>query len=310
MEKLILILPLITAYLLDLWLADPEHWPHPVRWFGKAIAQGDQALNKGKHRFLKGILLTVFLVTGTFLIFFFADRWLWQLSLPGWVAFTTLFAYWGLANQSLINESSQVFKKLKEGVEAGRQQLARIVGRDTKALDEQEARIATLETMAENLSDGVIAPIFYYALLGVPGMMAFKMISTLDSMIGYRNHRYEKFGKFAARLDDVVNYIPARLTVLLLGIASRSGKAIRYAARFGRCHKSPNAGYPEAAVAGILGCRFGGPNYYGGVLIEKPYIGDGQRTVTDQDLAKVVQLNHLSTLILILAVTSIMLWIG
>ena len=309
MEKLILILPLIIAYLLDLWLADPEHWPHPVRWFGKAISSGDKALNKGKHRFLKGILLTVFLVAGTYLIFFYADRWLWQLTSPGWLAFTTLFAYWGLANQSLINESLQVFKKLKEGLEAGRQQLARIVGRDTKVLNEQETRIATLETMAENLSDGVIAPIFYYALLGVPGMMAFKMISTLDSMIGYRNHKYEKFGKFAARLDDVANYIPARLTVLLLGIASWSGKAIRYAAKFGHCHKSPNAGYPEAAVAGILGCRFGGPNYYGGVLIEKPYIGDGQRRVTDQDLAKVVQLNHLCTLMLILTVTSIMLCI-
>ncbi|TRX62758.1 cobalamin biosynthesis protein CobD [Fulvivirga sp. M361] len=309
MEKLILTIPLVVAYLLDLWLADPEHWPHPVRWFGNAISAGDKAFNKGKYRFITGMLLSVFLVGITFLIFFFIDRWLWENSWPVWMAFTVLFAYWGLANQSLINESSQVFKKLNQGLETGRQQLARIVGRDTKALNEQDVRIATLETMAENLSDGVIAPIFYYALLGVPGMMAFKMISTLDSMMGYRNERYEEFGKFAARLDDVANYIPARLTVLLLGLASWSGKAILYATRFGHCHKSPNAGYPEAALAGILRCRFGGPNYYGGVLIEKPFIGDGQRSITDRDFTKVARLNHLCTLVLILTVTATILWV-
>lgn len=303
MEQLILAAPLVMAYLLDLWLADPERWPHPIRGFGKAIAVGDRILNRGKYRFIKGMLFTVLLVAATFLAFFLADRWLWQVSRAGWVVFNVLFAYWGIANQSLINESRQVFSTLKKGIAVARQQVSRIVGRDTRKLNEQQIKVATLETMAENLSDGVIAPVFYYALLGVPGIMTFKLISTLDSMIGYRNEKYDSFGKFAARLDDAANYIPARLTVILLTLSSWNAKAISYAIKFGHCHKSPNAGYPEAAVAGILGCRFGGPNYYGGKLVEKPYIGDGNRALGDQDLRRAARLNHLSTLILVFSTT-------
>ena len=302
MEYLILILPLPTAYLLDIWLADPETWPHPVRWFGLAIHHGEKTLNKGNYRFIKGMVLTVILVCIIFTVFYFLDNLLWQYSYLGWFVFNTLFIFWGLANQSLIREAHQVFLKIQQDLDEARQQLARIVGRDTQRLDIQQVRIAALETMAENLSDGVIAPLFYYACLGVPGMMTYKMINTLDSMIGYRDERYEQFGKFAARLDDVANFLPARLTVFLLALASLNLQALKYAIKYGHYHKSPNAGYPEAAVAGILNCRFGGPNYYKGHLVEKPYIGDHDRLVGNQDFIQASRLNHRSTFILIFVI--------
>lgn len=297
-----LILPLFVAYLLDIRLADPENWPHPVRWFGWLIYWGDKALNQGKYRFIKGMWLTIILVSITFVTFYFLDRLLWQHNYLGWFVFNTLFIFWGLANQSLVREARQVFLRLRVGLNEARQQLARIVGRDTQQLNAQQIRIAALETMAENLSDGVIAPLFYYACLGVPGMMTYKMINTMDSMIGYRNERYEQFGKFAARLDDVANFLPARLTVLLLALASLNSRALKYAIEYGHCHKSPNAGYPEAAVAGILNCRFGGPNFYKGHLVEKPYIGHSDRLLDEQDFTKAARLNHRSTFILIFTI--------
>jgi adenosylcobinamide-phosphate synthase len=140
----------------------------------------------------------------------------------------------------------------QQGIEAGRHQLARIVGRDTAQLDAQQIRTAVLESLAENLSDGVVAPLCAYALGGVPGLMAYKMVNTLDSMVGYRNPRYELFGKFAARLDDVANFLPARLTAGLLAALGGSRRGFQFILRFGNQHKSPNAGYPEAALAGVL----------------------------------------------------------
>ena len=150
-----------------------------------------------------------------------------------------------------------VFEAVDRSLDEGRRQVGRIVGRDTSALSAQEVRTAALETLAENLSDGVIAPLFWYAVLGVPGMMAYKMVNTLDSMIGYRNERYRQFGCIAARIDDVANYIPARLTALLMIIVSGRLSLFRFVGKYGSRHASPNSGYPEAALAGILNCRFG-----------------------------------------------------
>jgi adenosylcobinamide-phosphate synthase len=198
----------------------------------------------------------------------------------------------------------------KEGVEAGRKQLSFIVGRDTAALNENQVRTAVLETLAENLNDGVIAPLFFYAVGGVPVMLAYKMANTLDSMIGYKNERYKYFGWFAARLDDGLNYFPARITALLMVMLTFSWRGLKFTFKYGRQHASPNSGYPEAALAGILNCRLGGPNYYSGKLVVKPYIGDNNRTVSDTDVYKACSINFASAVIfvlLIIFVTSVYL---
>ncbi|MFC6226081.1 adenosylcobinamide-phosphate synthase CbiB [Hymenobacter artigasi] len=285
--------PLALGYALDLLLADPESWPHPVRTYGALIAAGEQRLNHGQHRFVKGALLASGLVGGAYGLFTLLDNVLRRLPAGMALAANSAWVFYGLANTGLVREGRAVFEVLeREGLEAGRRQLARIVGRDTAQLDGQQIRTAVLESLAENLSDGVVAPLCYYALAGVPGLMAYKMVNTLDSMVGYRSPRYEQFGKFAACLDDVANLVPARLTAGMLAGLGGSGRGFRFIFRYGDQHKSPNAGYPEAAVAGVLDCRFGGPNYYHGQLVPKPYIGENPRRLEHAEINRVARLNH------------------
>lgn len=299
-DVVLLILPLVAGYLMDLWLGDPDNWPHPVRVFGNAIAKGEKWLNRGRFRFWKGATLSVTLVVSVFTFFQWLDLTL--LRAPAlYLIVNSIWVYYGLANHSLIAEGRAVFSVLEnEGVEAGRRQLSRIVGRDTSKLNAQQVRIAVLETMSENLSDGVVAPLFYYALAGVPGMMAYKMINTMDSMLGYRSERYEWFGKFAARLDDVANFIPARLTALLMVLVTGSRRGLRFVFKFGNRHKSPNAGYPEAALAGILDCRFGGTNVYHGKLVEKPFIGENDRLIEPHEITRAASVNQWTCLAMVL----------
>ena len=207
-----------------------------------------------------------------------------------------------MAGTTLIREVREVFLAVDRSLEEGRQQVARIVGRDTSALSAQEVRTAALETLAENLSDGVIAPLFWFAILGVPGMLTYKMINTLDSMIGYKTERYRDFGCWAAHIDDVANYIPARLTALLMAIASPQKGLLRFIWRNGRRHASPNSGYPEAALAGILNCRFGGPHYYFGQLFPKPYIGENERELTTADMKYAVRINRITEVLMVFLV--------
>lgn len=209
-----------------------------------------------------------------------------------------------------------VFEAVDRSLEEGRKQVARIVGRDTSELSAQEVRTAALETLAENLSDGVIAPLFWYILLGVPGMLAYKMVNTLDSMIGYRNERYRDFGCFAARLDDVANYIPARLTAFLMILAFPRGgfwNLLKFVGMYGNQHASPNSGYPEAALAGILNCRFGGPHNYFGEEVWKPYIGSNGRLLTTEDMKIAVSVNRraegIMIIILIITITLVSFFI-
>lgn len=294
--------PLGIGYLLDLLLGDPRSLPHPIRLFGWLISQGEKHLNKKPGQFWKGAILTLGLVAGTFFFFAGAIELLKGIHPILALIFECIFVFYGLANKSLIQEGNAVFEALAQGLEAGRKRLAWIVGRDTEQLSPSQIRIAVFETMSENLSDGVIAPLFFYAVGGVPGMMAYKMINTLDSMIGYRNERFEQFGKFAAKLDDVANFIPARLTAFLLGLVSGSKQAFSFIFQYGHQHKSPNAGYPEAALAGILDCRFGGPNMYHGKLVPKPYIGKNDRAITHEEFNKVAELNHKVTLSMVLLI--------
>ena len=290
---------LIVAWLFDVWLGDPAWLPHPVVGFGKMIARGEHALNKGTHRKMKGATLAISLV----LLVFFATWGLIKLCaiISPWIsaAVQIVLIFYCLAGTTLIREVRDVFIALDRSLEEGRQQVARIVGRDTSQLTAQEVRKAALETLAENLSDGVIAPLFWYILLGVPGMMAYKMVNTLDSMIGYHSERYLQFGCFAARMDDVANYLPARLTALLMVLAAGKPRLLGFVKRFGHCHASPNSGYPESALAGILDCRFGGPHIYFGEVFDKPYIGINDRELTTADMEKAVKINRLSEVLMI-----------
>lgn len=286
-------LPLVGGYLLDWIFGDPRGIPHPVVIFGKSIAFAEKRLNRGGHRKLKGCAVAVGLavLTGVF----FRGVACWALELGNWYygMIATLFVFYGLANRSLIQEGGAVIRTLEErGPEAGRQRLSWIVGRDTSRLSPKQIYTAVLETMAENLSDGVVAPLFYYALGGFPAMMVYKMVNTLDSMIGYRDERYRDFGCCAARLDDVLNYIPARLTALLMVFVGYRRGLLRFVWKYGRKHASPNAGYPEAAMAGILNCRFGGTHIYHGISVKKPYIGNNDRNLNRRDYRRAVKINQ------------------
>jgi adenosylcobinamide-phosphate synthase len=221
------------------------------------------------------------------------------------VVFDAIIVFYCLAGTTLIREVREVFRAVDRSVEEGRAQVARIVGRDTSQLTAQEVRTAALETLSENLSDGVIAPLFWLALLGTPGMLAYKMVNTLDSMIGYRTARYKDFGCWAARFDDVANYVPARLTAVLMVVASGRLGLLRFVWKNGRNHASPNSGYPEAALAGILDCRFGGPHYYFGQLFDKPYIGENDRRLSTADVQKAVRVNRWAELMMVAIVVTI-----
>ena len=282
----------LIGWLLDRLFGDPERLPHPVVLFGKMIAKGERMLNLGKWRVLKGALLAVILISvvvfATWTMIVVADK----VNIYLGMAMRAILVFYCLAGTTLIREVRQVFYAIDSSLDEGRQQVARIVGRDTSELTDEEVRKAALETLAENLNDGVIAPLFWLAIGGVPAMMGYKMVNTLDSMIAYHSPRYLKFGKAAARIDDIANYIPARLTALLMLIAARRPNLVSFVMKYGPCHASPNSGWPEAALAGILGCRFGGPHKYFGETFDKPYIGNQDKPLTREDMEKAVRINR------------------
>ena len=301
--------PLLVGWLLDLVLGDPSWLPHPVVGFGKMIAFCERRWNKGSYRKLKGALVAVCLIAGIFIVtsFLISDDSFFDPGVKattGRVLISALLIFYCLAGTTLIREVRAVFRAVDRSLEEGRAQVARIVGRDTSELSAQEVRTAALETLAENLSDGVIAPLFWLAILGVPGMLAYKMVNTLDSMIGYKTERYKDFGCWAAHIDDIANYIPARLTALLMvlphAMVSGQWSMINFVRHYGRHHASPNSGYPEAALAGILNCRFGGPHYYFGELFDKPFIGENERELTTDDMKKAVRVNRTAEVLMVI----------
>ncbi|MDO9152614.1 MAG: adenosylcobinamide-phosphate synthase CbiB [Paludibacter sp.] len=305
-SKYYTLIALIIGFVLDQILGDPIQLPHPIVGFGKLISMAENKMNSGKHLLLKGAVMTTILVC---LIFYFTNliiNTLTEFNQFLGTGISAIIVFYCLSARTLRKEVKQVFEALERSTAEGRTQLSRIVGRDTAQLQPQQIRTAALETLAENLSDGVIAPLFWFALLGVPGIMVYKMVNTLDSMIGYKTERYFLFGRFAARLDDVANFIPARLTALIMLLVSGNVSKIEFVISNGNKHASPNSGYPEAALAGILDCRFGGPNYYFGEIVQKPYIGITNKNLNKKDLERSLATNKRSETVMLLLVCLIL----
>lgn len=285
---------LLCAFIIDAWLGDPDWSFHPIRLIGVAIEKGESWLHREPHAptidLLLGASLVALIVMASYTCLAMA---LHLAALLSWWCGQLVAIFLGslcLARRSLREHAQAVLAPLQAGdLESARVMLARIVSRETLQLSETEVVRGTVESVAENSSDGVIAPLFYLAIGGVPLAFAYKAINTLDSMLGYHTERYEYFGKVAARLDDIANFLPARLTVLALVGAAWLGERLDYpfdaaaawriAWRDGHKHTSPNAGYPEAALAGALGVQLGGPSRYFGSLIDKPALGDARRSL-------------------------------
>lgn len=284
---------LALALAADAVIGDPPAWPHLVRLMGKAVDRLEARLRAALPGSLElaGLILVLLVVGGSALLtwaLLAAAREAWQ---PlAWLLALAL-SWQCLAAGQLWREARAVARPLEAGdLVLARQRLAMIVGRDTASLDETGVRRALIETMAENLNDGVIAPLFYMTLLGPVGGVAYKAINTLDSMVGYKNQRYAELGRCAARLDDAAGWLPARLSAWLLVAAARlvgldAAGARRAIRRDHAAHTSPNAGWPEAACAGALGIRLGGPSIYHGQLKDKPWLNQEGRQPASFDVA-------------------------
>ncbi len=304
---------LIAGYLLDLLLGDPEWLYHPVRLIGKYISFAEKRLReRGGNLRISALILTV---STTLLTMVAAALILWLLKLGGDVPLfigMALMDWMGIAVTCMAKEARGVGKALKLGVGPARKQVARIVGRDTEGLNEEEIIKATVETVAENTTDGVISPILY-ALIGGPVLLwGYKAVNTLDSMVGYMDEKYRDIGWSSAKLDDVLNYLPARLTALLMALAARltgldAKNALRIVHRDHANHKSPNSAWSEAAAAGALHIQLGGTHLYFGKPVEKPTIGDDDRPAEEEDIGKVNRLLYVTSglMMLIAAVTGL-----
>ena len=297
-----------AAYLLDQIAGDPEWFPHPVRLMGLAITRGETLLRKSDQSksedLIAGSALTAALVIANYALTRLNIRQAYQRSKAlGWL--TEIALGWTcLAARSLRQEAMAVTNALESGdIVLARQRLARIVGRDTQQLDAHEISRAVIETVAESASDGVVAPLFYMTAGGVPLAMAYKAVNTLDSMIGHADARYFYFGKAAARLDDLANYLPARITALgivaasHLDIEGHQSKALKTWLRDGGKHKSPNAGQPESAMSGALRVRLGGDNTYAGELIPAELIGEEFPAPQTEHARKAIRLVSVVTLL-------------
>ena len=289
------------SFVLDLLLGDPEKLLHPVVVMGKAISRLEKILRAGfpktpRGERAAGFVLALLLPVGTLTVTILA---LWAVGLIHPVLRFALGVFWGwqaLALKGLNTESKRVYTALTTGtIEDARKAVSRIVGRDTQRLDEAGVTRAAVETVAENFSDGVLAPLFYLLLGGAPLALCYKAINTMDSMIGYKNERYLSFGRCAAKLDDAANWLPARLSALLLVLASAllgedAQGAWRIWRRDRRNHASPNSAQTESVCAGLLGLRLAGDAYYHGVLHKKPYIGDPVREIEYEDIPRACRL--------------------
>jgi adenosylcobinamide-phosphate synthase len=305
-----LILP--TAFALDWFLGDPRCRCHPIRIMGSAIDNLEPIFRRlTKNQALNGTLFAFSLITVTFCTAMILTRLVWSVSSPAGFVVETVLIYFCISARDLEKSAMNVYRLLVENnIENARKELAMIVGRDTSDLSEEAVSRACVETVAENLVDGVVAPLLFAALGGAPLALAYKMTNTLDSMVGYKNEKYLLFGKASARIDDAANYLPARLSVPFIAVAAKiltgnGSRAYQTAKTEGRNHTSPNAGFSEASFAGALAIKLGGPNYYNGKLVEKPYIGTGFGKVNPVHIKKSCDLMMLSAF-----VSLVFLWIA
>ena len=280
---------LILAMLLDALLGEPrwlwDRWPHPAVLMGRAVAALDARLNRGAMRRVRGTAAVVVLVVGAGVLGGLIA------ALPFGPLWEILGAAILLAQRSLADHVQAVGDGLRISLADGRRMVARIVGRDTAAMDPPAVSRAAIESAAENLSDGVIAPAFWFLIAGLPGILIYKVVNTADSMIGHRTPRHEKFGWAAARLDDLLNLIPARLSAVLLALAGWRPDAARVVLRDAPRHRSPNAGWPEAAMAVVLGVAVSGPRSYHGRMTDQPFVHpEGRRDAGPDDIDAAVGL--------------------
>jgi adenosylcobinamide-phosphate synthase len=306
---------LAAAYVLDLLIGDPRWLPHPTRWIGRWIKciEGvfyDGGASAALQR-TAGCIFCMSVVAGVLIASRVVIGVSLQLNVLFGQAVIIWLAYTTLATRSLHRESSRVVEALRHGdLTLARERLSMIVSRDTAQLEEKEILRAVIETVAENISDGIVAPLMYLSVGGVLGGIAYKALNTMDSMVGYQNERYRNFGTCAARADDVANWIPARLSgVILVGLSACLKLDWRGAWRVMRRDagkmKSPNAGYPEAAAAGALGVQLGGANIYFGQVVEKPTLGDAQKPITIETYTHMIRLMYLSSLVASLVAISV-----
>lgn len=298
---------LLVAVLLDWLIGDPHSFPHPVKLMGRIISFEERIVRKifkeeGKKLKIGGFLIVVLNISLAFIVPYLILKCLKGYRLL-YSIINIYFIYSCLAARCLDKEAMKVYFALDKSLDKARYKLSFIVGRDTKSLSEEGVIKAAIETVGENTSDGVIAPLIYIMLVGVPGGLMYKMVNTMDSMLGYKNEKYKDLGFFPARVDDLFNYIPARITGLLMCLSSAFRfdvkNGIRIMIRDRKNHKSPNAAYPEGAVAGLLNIQLGGDGLYFGKLVRKPTIGDGIRMVSREDIKRTIEIMYRSEILLL-----------
>lgn len=306
------LLSIYTGYALDLIIGDPYSFPHPVRYIGKLISIVEKQIRKitssDKGLKIAGFFLWFIVVGATFGITTLVLQ-LFKFNKLAYFIVNTILIYTTLATKCLKDESVKIYKVLKTGdLDKSRIQLSYIVGRDTTNLNEKEIVRATVETVAENTVDGIIAPLFYGFIGGAPLAMAYKAVNTLDSTVGYKNDKYYYLGFASAKIDDIANYIPARLGVVLLSLGSLFAgfnfkDALKIGIRDRKNHKSPNCAFSEGAVAGALGIQLGGTNVYFGKEVYKPTIGDKTREIEIEDIVRTNKIMYSSSIISIIIFT-------
>lgn len=312
------ILSIYIGYIIDLIIGDPYSFPHPVIYIGKLIKVVENNIRKifkdEKHLKLAGFILWFITVGLTYLVTYLIIR-ISKFSMITFLIVNSFIIYTTLATKCLKDEAVKIYNVLKSGdIKESRKQLSYIVGRDTSNLNEAEIIRATVETVAENTVDGIISPIFYVFIGGAPLAMAYKAVNTLDSMVGYKNDKYINLGFASAKIDDIANYIPARICVIFMTLASfvlrfDYKRCFKIAIRDRKNHKSPNCAYSEGAVAGALGIQLGGTNIYFGKPVYKPTIGDKDREIEIEDIKKTNKIMYMSSILSLIIFTLIFLLI-
>ena len=309
-----LTIQIAIAFVLDILIGDPRWLPHPIRMLGKCIEYLEVILRKAfVSERMAGIFLTGIIVLGSYLITFKIISFFYGLGTLWGITASIITIFYSLSIRDLLKETKGVLKALKSGdLPKARSNLSRIVGRDTYNLSEKQVVTGCIETSAESSVDGIIAPLFY-AFIGGPALaMAYKAVNTLDSMVGYKNEKYNNFGWASARLDDVANFIPARIAAIIIPISSficgaDFSNSIKIVNRDGQKHPSPNSGLPEAAIAGALKISLGGPSVYNGVPSDKPFIGDPINNIDFDDIRNTTRIVMVSAIILVVFGISFML---